>query len=346
MIFSLTDSDRILLREIQQNERHKKNYVKVTVLLGLDKGKSPQDLSDLLGIDESTVYRYVLYFREQGLDDYLENHYFGFWGKLDSFQLAALQTELQTNFYTDSQAIADWILSAFGVSYTAEGLVPLLHRLGFCYKKTKQVPCEAELEKQVEFVAKFEDLLANLSPQEAIFFIDAVHPQHNTRSTYGWIAKGETKEVLSVSGRKRVNLNGAVNVQAPEEVLVVEADSINAQSTWALYQKIEDAHPEKEKIYTIGDNARYYKNKELQEKLQNSRIVQIFLPPYSPNLNLIERLWKFMRKKVIDNNFTRNFEDFKAKLLEFFQHIDQYKNELETLLTPKFHLPKSQTNFY
>jgi transposase len=346
MNFSLTDSERILLREIQQNERHKKNYVKVTVLLGLDKGKSPQDLSDLLGIEGATVYRYVLYFREQGLAEYLENHYFGFWGKLDSFQLAALQTELQANFYTDSQAIADWIQAQFGVSYTAEGLVPLLHGLGFCYKKPKQVPCEADLEKQADFVAKFEDLLDNLSPQEAVFFVDTVHPQHNTRSTYGWIAKGETKAVLSVSGRNRVNIHGAVNVQAPEEVLVVEAERINAEATWALYQKIETAYPEKEKIYVIGDNARYYKHKELQEKLQNSRIVQIFLPPYSPNLNLIERLWKFMRKKVIDNNFIRNFQDFKAKLLAFFEHIAQYKTELETLLTPKFHLPKSQTNFY
>jgi transposase len=115
MNFKLSDSDRALLREIQQNEKHKKNYVKVTILLGLDKGNSPEALMDLLGISSSTFYRYVSHFKEAGLEDYLENHYLGYWGKLDSFQLAALQEELSTNFYTDSQAIADWIWVNFGV---------------------------------------------------------------------------------------------------------------------------------------------------------------------------------------------------------------------------------------
>ncbi len=191
MHFKLNDSDRTLLREIQQNEKHKKNYVKVTILLGLDKGNSPEDLMDLLGVSSSTF---------------------------------------------------------------------------------------------------FEKLLADLPENAAIFFTDAVHPQHNTRSSYGWIAKGKEKEILSVSARKRVNINGAFSVQAPEEVIIVEAESINAENTWELYQKIETAHPEKEKIYVICDNARYHRNKDLQTKLQSSRIVQIFLPAYSPNLNLIERL--------------------------------------------------------
>lgn len=346
MNFKLTDHDRDLLRAVQQNERHKRNYVKVTVLLGLDKGKSPEDLGDLLGLHISSVYRYVSYFEENGLDNFLENAYLGYWGKLNSFQLAALSAELQEHFYRDSEAIADWIAKKFGVFYTSEGLVPLLHRLGFVYKKTKQVPCEANLEQQSEFLAKVEDLLVNLAPEEAVFFADAVHPQHNTRSTYGWIAKGSEREVLSVSGRKRININGVVNAKAPTEVLVLEAASINAQNTWELYQKLEAAYPQKEKIYVICDNARYYKNKELQKKLLNSRIEQLFLPPYSPNLNLIERLWKFMRKKVIDNNFTRNFDDFRQKIHAFFQNIAQYKKELETLLIPHFHLPNSQSTFY
>lgn len=346
MDFRLTDQDRELLRAVQKNERQKKNYVKVTVLLGLDKGKSPEELGDLLGITVSGVYRYVSYFKEKGIDNFLENAYLGYWGKLDSFQLAALAAELRTHFYRDSETIADWIAKEFGVFYTAEGLVPLLHRLGYVYKKTKQVPCEANLEQQSAFLAKVEDLLVNLPAEEAVFYADAVHPQHNTRSTYGWIAKGTEREILSVSGRKRMNINGVVNAKAPTEVLIVAAASVNAQSTWELYQKLEAAYPQKDKIYVICDNARYYKNKELQGKLLHSRIEQIFLPPYSPNLNLIERLWKFMRKKVIDNNFTRTFEDFKQKIHAFFQNIAQYKKELETLLIPHFHLPKSQSTFY
>lgn len=247
---------------------------------------------------------------------------------------------------TVSQAIATWIACRFGISYTAEGLVPLLHRLGFCYKKTKQVPCEANVSEQEAFVKSFEELLMNKTDKEAVFFADSVHPQHNTRSTYAWVEKGKEKEIPSVSGRQRIHLHGAFTVEKPEEVHIQESQTVNAQSTWELYQKIEQAHPDKNKIYVITDNARYYKNKTLQEKLKNSRMVQIFLPAYSPPLNLIERLWKFMRKKVIDTHFTRTFEKFKQKILLFFQNIAQYKEELQSLLTPKFHLPFSQTNFY
>ncbi|SFF29041.1 transposase, partial [Thermoflexibacter ruber] len=115
---------------------------------------------------------------------------------------------------------------------------------------------------------------------------------------------------------------------------------------WKLYEQLQACHPDKEKIYVICDNARYYKNKHLQEKLASSRIKQLFLPAYSPNLNLIERLWKFMRKKVIDTCFYRKFQDFKEKVCEFFTHIAQYKQELETLISWNFHIPKTKTNFY
>jgi len=80
--------------------------------------------------------------------------------------------------------------------------------------------------------------------------------------------------------------------------------------------------------------------------LQGSKIKQIFLPAYSPNLNLIERVWKLMRKKVIDVCFYRTFEEFRQKIVEFFEHIEKYKQELESLISWNFHIPKSKTSFY
>ena len=95
---------------------------------------------------------------------------------------------------------------------------------------------------------------------------------------------------------------------------------------------------DKDKIYIIVDNARYYKNAALQDYLKDSKIEQIFLPPYSPNLNLIERVWKFMKKKVINNKYYEKSAEFKQKIFEFFSNIKSYKKELDSLITYNFQI--------
>ena len=85
--------------------------------------------------------------------------------------------------------------------------------------------------------------------------MDAVHPQHNTRSTYAWVKKGQDKAVPTNSGRRPININGAMNAHRPEEVIIVEADRINAQATIELYDKVQPQNPDKDTIYVVGDNA-------------------------------------------------------------------------------------------
>ncbi len=102
-------------------------------------------------------------------------------------------------------------------------------------------------------------------------------------------------------------------------------------------------NPDKKTIYIISDNAKYYRNKELLEWTQTTKIVPIFLPPYSPNLNLIERLWKFLRKEKINTCFYRTKEKFRQAILEFFENIGRYQNELASLLTLNFHVRNSQS---
>ena len=92
----------------------------------------------------------------------------------------------------------------------------------------------------------------------------------------------------------------------------------------------------KRQIYTIADNARYYKNKDLKEWIKDTKIIQVFLPPYSPNLNIIERLWKFLKKKVINSNFFRTKHEFRDAVHTFFENVSKYKNKLASLLTLNF----------
>ena len=343
MNFTLTDSERQALRALQKQRRDEAGYVKVTAVLLLDKGRPAPAVADDLGVDEASVYRYARAFAEQGLARYLATEPPGYWGLLTSAQLARLCRQLDAHLYTDCRQLVDWVACTCRVSYTVSGLTDLLHRLGYSYKLTTAVPCEADAVRQTAFVA---DTLVPLLAQAeagvaAVYFADAAHPTHNTRATHVWTQTGKQRPLLTVSGRERVNLNAALNAFVPTQVHLDETDCVNAQSAQRLYEKILAAHPEGP-VYVVCDNARYYKNKALAAWLADKRLVQVFLPPYSPNLNLIERLWKFLRQKIIDTAFYRTKGQFKTAVLDFFDRLPEFGQELVSLLTQKFHIIDAQ----
>jgi len=347
MKLSLPSTDIEILERYQRNVSDRRSYVKVTCILMLSKGLSPQTVSEYLGIDDSTVYRYADSFSQDGLDAYLRTDYKGYWGLLTSVQISELRAELNSSLYTDAKSVALWIKERWGIDYTPQGTVDLLTRIGFTYKQTKQVPCQVDAQAQESFMEVLSELLEQtLESKAVIYYGDGVHPTHNTRSTHAWIEKGTDREQPTVSGRDRVNINAVLNAKDPVDVIALDCESVNAASTRLLYEKVLEKNPDADIIYIITDNARYYRNKELFEWLETTKIKPVFLPPYSPNLNLIERLWKFLRKKVINTSFYRTKEKFRQAILNFFENIEQYKPELETLLTLNFRLAKSQFNSF
>jgi transposase len=331
------------LRQLQKQRRDEAGYVKVTVLLLLDKRRPLASIADDLGLDEATVYRYARAFTALGVEKYLAHEQPGYWGLLTSAQLAHLCRELNTTLYTECHAIQAWLRRTYQVAYSLSGLTDLLHRLGFTYKLTTPVPCQADAEAQADFLQELAVLEAHVEQGQAVlYYADAAHPTHNTRCTRAWCEQGQQRPLLTVSGRERVNLNAALNAYAPTQILLDETTCVNAQSTQRLYEQLLAAHPDKARIYVICDNARYYKNKELRAWLTDKPICQVFLPPYSPNLNLIERFWKFLRQKIINATFYRTKGQFRTAVLDFFTRLDEFGQDLAALLTRKFHIIHSQ----
>lgn len=334
----LSIPERIFVEEARANTRDKVAYMKLSVLVLLDEGLTQERTATLLGIGLGTVNKCKQKYEDDGLDKYLDKHYVPYSGKLTDEQLAMLDDQVSEGIYSTCSQINDWIENNFGFRYSESALRSILHKLDFSYKKTTNVPGGLNPVEQAAFLDQLEPFLAETDPEtEVVCFMDAVHPQHNTRSDYVWTKRGQNKEVSSNTGRNRLNINGAMNAHAPEEVTVVESECINAQSTQKLLEKLLDRYIDKETIWVIADNARYYDNTTLRDWLsKNPKIQIIHLPPYSPNLNLIERLWKFMRKKVINLHYYPKFDDFRRAVLDFFQNIGNYKWDLETLITPNF----------
>ena len=338
MDFKLSESE---LKELQHYQRQHRmlyrRYVKATVLIMLHHKVAVTEICQFLGIDDNTVYRYAKSYKEVGLRKYFKDNFHPYEGKLADDQLSKLATHLSENCYSSAAGICQWIANEFEIDYTPPGLVALLHRLGFAYKKTKVIPSKADEVEQVAFLEeKLPEMLEEVQSGEAeVYFADGCHPTHNTRSSYGWIKKGEDFEVLANSGRKRVNINGALNATKPTHLVYDIADRLDAQSTKRLCQKLLRKH-RKKRIYFICDNARYNHNKELKKWAENTRIELVYLPSYSPNLNLIERLWGFLKQRIINSTYFEKYDDFKKAIIDFLQNPKPYKEDLKSLMALNF----------
>lgn len=338
MDYQLSPQDYKKLRELQNNVKlSRRRYRKVTVLVMLHQGHSIEVVEAALGLDDNTIRRYWEGYEEQGIETYLADHYVPYSGKLTSEQEVTLAHHLEEHLYLDVKPIIAWVEESFNISYSISGMRDLLRRLGFVYKQTKAVPSKADEEAQRAFL---EDQLPVLLDEVGagtaeVYHGNGVHPTHNTKTGRGWIRKGQDFEVDCNSGRKRVNINGAVRATKPEHMVYDVTDTINAQSTQRVCRQLLRKHPGKT-IYYICDNAAYNRCRWLQEWAKAQRIEFIFLPAYSPNLNLIERLWRLLRKEAINSVYYEAYDDFRRGVIDFLDNAKLYKEEIRSLLTLNF----------
>ncbi|MEO0333134.1 MAG: IS630 family transposase [Bacteroidota bacterium] len=338
MDYQLSPQDYKKLCELQRNTKlSRRRYRKVTVLVMLHQGHSVDLVQAALGLDDNTIRRYWEGYEAKGIDTYLADHYVPYCGKLTDEQEQLLAGHLDDNLYLDVKPIIAYVHEHFEVRYTVSGMRDLLHRIGFTYKQTKSVPSKADEEAQRSFLEdQLPGLLAEVAAGTAeVYYGDGVHPTHNTKTGRGWIRKGKDFEIDCNNGRKRVNVNGAVRATKPEHLVYDLAKTINAQSTQRVCRKLLRKHPGK-KIYYICDNARYNRCKWLQEWAKEQRIEFVFLPAYSPNLNLIERLWKLLRKVAINSIYYEAYDDFRKGVIDFLDNAKDYKEEIRSLLTLNF----------
>ena len=333
----LTSEQIVAYKQMHKKAHSLREGDRIKAILLLNKGLSYEEVAELLLIDEGTVRRWYKIFRIEGIKTLLKDKYIGGTSKLSPTAQLELTAHLGNHVYLTAKEICSYVEATYNITYTTKGMTSLLHQLGFSYKKPKHVPGKANLKAQEEFIEKYYQLKATKSPNDRIYFMDGVHPLHNSQPAYGWIKKGKEQTLKTNTGRQRININGAYDIEN-HKVIIREDESINAQSTIALLEQMLKEQP-LGMLYIILDNARYYRSKLVQEFItKNSRIQFVFLPPYSPNLNIIERLWKLFKKKTTYNEYYEKFSVFKEKCMDFFENIDQYKNELKSLMTDNFQI--------
>jgi transposase len=216
--------------------------------------------------------------------------------------------------------------------------------MGLSFKKTKHVPGGMpERSVQEDFAKKIiiavEEARAS-KEKHIVLSADPTHPIHNSIPGYRWQEKGKkkTQTLPANTGRRRVTVVGAVNLVNQDMVPFITESNADVALMAVFLLEVKKKYSKAEKITIILDNAAYQKSYETQEHARSLNIDLLYLPPYTPNLSLIERVWKFFKKKVLRNHYYATFNEFFGAICEFFVKWDEYADEMRRLLTLKFEI--------
>ena len=330
----LTKKQESELLEELKLERLRRYADRIRVVLLFDAGWTYKKISEALFLDGGTVANYLKRYRNGGLEGLVDDGYAGRSFMLSDEQLTILDMALQGRIFLTTDEVIAHVKREFGAEYSRGGMTALLHRMGFSFKKPKKVPGKAKREAQEEFLEEYDRLRAG---EGVVCFGDAVHPTHNTALNHGWIKKGEDFEVKTNPGKNRLNINGAIDIDSLE-VTARSYESIDQGTVCDFLLDLREKYGSGEKITLILDNAGYYKANIVKDMAELLEIRLLFVPAYSPNLNLIERLWKFMRSKAVPNEYVENFDEWRDAIMGFFDDIKKHKPKLKTLMTENFEL--------
>jgi len=308
----LKEKEELELQHRKERDRRVADRIKA-VLLNAE-GWTQKQIAQALRIRYETV--------QDHLNDYKDSKKLkpengGSQSDLDACQTSEIIGHLETHTYLKAEHICSHIEQKFGVTFTVSGITKWLERNGFSYKKPKGTPAKADPEKQAEFMEYYENLLNHLPEDEPIEFADAVHPTMATKITYGWIRKGQDKLIATTASRTRINLLGSINLETMD-VTIAAYETIDSKAMEKHFISLRKKYPKAPKIHQILDRGPYNISKDTKDAAKKHGIVLHYLPPYSPNLNPIERLWKVMNELVRNNRVFKSASEFKRAIDAFF----------------------------
>lgn len=338
--YKFSESEIRTLENYRDNQKDVRLLSRIFALLMLAKGLSVQNVSKLVGKTEKTIENWLAQYHTEGL------------ASLNSFKYRPKRPYLSINQINqviiwvsyenpeNTKQIRDYIRDKFGVIYCVEAVRQLLRRYGLkvLYPKTRPGKTPS-VEEQEQFIAKYKEIKTSSAPGSVVLFGDAMHLIHQNVPGRCWGNPLYPPVLETNSGRKRLNILGAYNPDSLSLIHLTGEDNCNAEKVIEYLDMILRAYPAAPRIDLILDNARYFHAKRVSEWLEKNLKLQIeFLPPYAPNLNLIERLWGFTKKKLVNNKYYKEYKTFRSKVFGFLNNIEKYVDELKSLMTENFQI--------
>lgn len=289
----------------------------------------------ICGLHANTVAHWVRVYEREGYEGLLTNGYGTNQSHLEQHCQSLLCSFDKEPPRTAAQA-QERIRQICGVERSLQQVRAFLKRHGLKFLKCGHVPARADNEKQHRWVEQ------TLSPaikaaqkgKTHLFFMDAAHFVLGPFVCCLWCVA--RLFIKASSGRNRINVLGAVHAITKKVVTLCNTTYITADTLIEFLGQLKKQYRDKP-IKIVLDNARYQHCALVIEAARKLGIELLFLPPYSPNLNIIERLWKFTKKKILYAKYYDKPKEFHAAIETFFKNINKkHKKELSSLLTLKF----------
>lgn len=292
-------------------------------------------IAKCLKLHPNTITNYLKEWLAGGLPAVVEDNYYRPSSAIEPF-MACLRCSFAAAPVADVKAAAARIKALTGIHLSESQARRTLHKLGLKYRKAAAIPgkCDAQLQFDFHRQEMVPRLEAAAEGTRKVFFVDAAH--FVMGAFLGMLWCFGRMFIKTSPGRQRHSVLGAIDSHSHQIISVTTDGTVSAALVTALMDKIRAAHPGIP-ITLILDNARYQRCAEVTGNAQGQDIELLYLPAYSPNLNLIERLWKLTKKKCLTNRHYGTFKDFRTAIDDCLQRMsDDYRDELKSLLTPNF----------
>jgi len=300
----LLDSGELEKLERQhKTERDKRVADRIKAVILNAEGWSCKQIAQALRIHPETISSYI---KEYAKSKNVKPCNKGSESHLNTYQTEELLNRLDSVTYLRVIDICYHVEQKYGINYSVSGMTAWLKKHGFAFKQFKGQPAKASHNDQMQFEEKYRQLCRYEPSENPIMFMDGVHPTMQTKLSYGWIRKGTEKKIKTTASRTRMNILGSLNMADNMKIISKEYDSLNSEAVIDHLKDLRKHYPNAEKIHLILDQSGYNKAEIVQKIAKKCNVILHYLPPYSPNLNPIERVWKIM------NEYARNNKYFKT----------------------------------
>jgi len=330
-----TEAEKRTLNYERYHHPHPRVQRKLEAVWLKSQGVAHGEISRLTGISGTTLTSYLRAYQQGGIEALKMVRFYR-----PQSELRVHQGTLEAYFREHPPASVKQAMATIealtGVRRSANRVRLFLRHMGLKCRKVGMVPAKADADVQEAFkTTQLEPRLEEAkSGQRAVFFVDAAH--FVLAPFLGMLWCFARVLIRAPAGRQRFNVLGALNAITHELVMVTNDTYITASTVCELLRQIA-ALQLRVPITLVLDNARYQKCRVVEALAGPLQIEMLYLPAYSPNLNLIERLWKFVKKTCLYSTYYANFQDFKHAISTCLaQTHTTYKKELDSLLTLRF----------